>query len=91
VGRSPARAGDPIGIYVGRREAATPPAHGTLPRATHMPAAVVEVAEHVLRHHSRQFLCVMEVGEHRIHVGLGCLQDLLQEGLLVVPGSQDCL
>jgi hypothetical protein len=62
-----------------------------LPGATHTPAAAVEVEEHVLRHHSCQFLGVMEVGEHHVHVVLGRLQDLLQEGLLIVPGSQDCL
>jgi hypothetical protein len=29
----------------------------------------------------------MEDGEHRVLVGLGLLQDLLQEGLIVVPRS----
>jgi hypothetical protein len=33
----------------------------------------------------------MEVGAQRVLVGLGRLQDLLQEGVLIVPDRQDNL
>jgi hypothetical protein len=42
--RSPCRAGDRNGVYVGRLEAAAPPARHTMPRAACAVAAVVEAA-----------------------------------------------
>jgi hypothetical protein len=45
----------------------------------------------MLLYHSREVNGLLDVKEGCVLVGLGCLQDLLQEGLLVIPDSQDCL
>jgi hypothetical protein len=45
----------------------------------------------VLRHHAYEGEGLLEVGEALVLVGLGRLQDLLEEGLLVVAASHDCL
>jgi hypothetical protein len=41
----------------------------------------------MLRYHPGEGEGLLEVGEARVLVGLVRLQDLLQEGVLVVPGS----
>jgi hypothetical protein len=44
-----------------------------------------------LRHHAREAEGLLEVEEARVLVGLGRLQDLLEEGLFVVAVGHDCL
>jgi hypothetical protein len=39
------------------------------------------------RHHSGEGEGLLEVGEARVLIGFGRLQDLLEEGVLVVPCS----
>jgi hypothetical protein len=42
-------------------------------------------------HHSGEGEGLLEVEEALILVGLGCLQDLLEEGVLIVASCYDCL
>jgi hypothetical protein len=42
-------------------------------------------------HHARERNGLVVAGEGRVLVGLGCLQDLLDEGVLVVASYDDCL
>jgi hypothetical protein len=43
----------------------------------------------VLCHHVREGNGLVLVGKDHVFVGLGCLQDLLEEGVLVVAGCDD--
>jgi hypothetical protein len=45
----------------------------------------------VLCHHAREGNGLVVVGEGRVLVGLGSLQGLLDEGVLVIAGYDDCL
>jgi hypothetical protein len=45
----------------------------------------------VLCHHAREGNGLVVAGEGRVLVGLRRLQDLLEEGVLIVAGCEDCL
>jgi hypothetical protein len=46
---------------------------------------------HVLCHHAREGNDIAVAGEDLVFVGLGCLQDLLEEGLLIIASCYDRL